>query len=188
MHHSLRRRYGTQFYTFLWTRLQGRMVSQANFIESARRLLRLMLWLFSRWLGAGGSVIFRSLTLLISPSSQSLRGNQVKKFRPISLVHSVAKLLTKLLANRLARRLHDMVSPNQSAFIKGRFIQDNYMLVQQTTRYLHQQKQPRMLLKLDISKAFDSVSWPFLLEVLQHLGFGQVWRDIISGLLWTSSS
>jgi hypothetical protein len=164
------------------------MVSQANFIESARRLLRLMLWLFSRWLGAGGSVIFRSLTLLISPSSQSLRGNQVKKFRPISLVHSVAKLLTKLLANRLARRLHDMVSPNQSAFIKGRFIQDNYMLVQQTTRYLHQQKQPRMLLKLDISKAFDSVSWPFLLEVLQHLGFGQVWRDIISGLLWTSSS
>jgi hypothetical protein len=60
-----------------------------------------------------------------------------------------------------------MVSTNQSAFIKGRFIQNNFMLVQQTTRFLHSQKQPRILLKLDITKAFDLVSWYFLQEVLE---------------------
>ena len=114
--------------------------------------------------------------------------DQPKDFRPISLVHSFAKLITKMMANRLAGRLQQMVCPIQSAFIKGRFIQDNFMLVQQTARLLHQQKQPRILLKLDISKAFDSVSWPFLLEVLQQLGFGQLWRDIISGLLSSSST
>jgi len=119
---------------------------------------------------------------------KNVDASHVKDFRPISLVHSFATLITKLLANRLAGRLDHMVSPNQNAFIKGRFIQDNFMLVQQTARYLHQQKQARVLLKLDITKAFDSVSWPFLLEVLRKLGFGQIWCDIVSGLLSSSST
>ena len=114
--------------------------------------------------------------------------SSIKDYRPISLVHSFAKLVTKILANRLAGYLNQLVSPNQSAFIKGRFILDNFMLVQHTTKFLHQQKQARILLKLDITKAFDSVSWPFLLEVLNQLGFGQIWCDIISGLLGTSST
>jgi hypothetical protein len=82
----------------------------------------------------------------------------VKDFRPISLVHSFGKLVTKILASRLSKRHHEMISPNQSAFIKGRFIQDNFMLVHQTTKFLHQQNKACMLLKLDITKAFDSVS------------------------------
>lgn len=44
---------------------------------------------------------------------------ETKDYRPISLVHSFAKLITKLLANCLAPRLQHIVSPNQSVFIKG---------------------------------------------------------------------
>jgi hypothetical protein len=108
-------------------------------------------------------------------------------FRPISLIHSFVKLLMKILANRLAARLDSLVPKNQSDFIKGRFIQDNFMLVQQTSRFLHAPTQPRAMLKLDITKAFDSVSWTFLMEVLEKLGFGRIWRDIVSGMLATSS-
>jgi len=56
-----------------------------------------------------------------------------------------------------------LVSPNQSAFVKGRCIHDNFILVQQTAKVLHKLKEPRILLKLDISKAFDLLSWAFLL-------------------------
>jgi hypothetical protein len=59
----------------------------------------------------------------------------------------MAKLVTKILANRLGDKLQTMVSQMQSAFIKGRFIQDNFMIVQQTARLLHQQRQARILLK-----------------------------------------
>jgi hypothetical protein len=80
-----------------------------------------------------------------------------------------------------------MVSPSQSVFIKKRFIQDNFILVQQIAHLLHQQKQPRILFKQDISKAFDSISWALLIEIMKKLCFGQIWCDMISGLLTTSS-
>lgn len=95
---------------------------------------------------------------------------EIKDFRPISLIHSFTKIVSKLLANRLAGKLPSLVSNSQSAFIKGRCIHDNFILVQQTAKTLHRQKEPRILLKLDITKAFDSVPWPFLLEVLRFLG------------------
>jgi hypothetical protein len=118
-----------------------------------------------------------NLIIFITLIPKKDNADQVKDFRPISLVHSFAKLITKILASRLASRLNDLVSPNQNAFIKGRFIQDNFMLVQQTAKLFHQQRHPCLMIKLDITKAFDSVFWPFLIEVLQNLGFGQIWRD-----------
>jgi hypothetical protein len=111
-----------------------------------------------------------------------------KDFRPISLIHSFAKLITKILANRLAPLLNSLVSSNQSAFVRGRSIHDNFILVQQTVKALQRQKISSLFLKLDISKAFDSVSWSFLLEVLSHLGFGVSWCNLVSNLLSTSSS
>lgn len=72
--------------------------------------------------------------------------------------------------------------------MKDRSIHENFVLVQHTAKALHQQKDPRILLKLDISKAFDSVSWPFLMEVLSFLGFGPFWCNIMSKLLRSSST
>ncbi|WVZ52762.1 hypothetical protein U9M48_003790, partial [Paspalum notatum var. saurae] len=109
-------------------------------------------------------------------------------FRPICLVHSFAKLVTKIMSNRLAPHLSTLVSSNQNAFIRGRCIHNNFMMVQQTIRLLHRKRVPSLFLKLDISKAFNSVSRAFLLEVLSHLGFGQNWRNLVTNLLATSST
>lgn len=109
-------------------------------------------------------------------------------FRPITMIHSFAKLLSKILAIRLAPVMNDLISPNQNAFIRGRSIHDNFKFVQRAAVMLRNKKIPKLLLKLDIAKAFDTLHWPFLLDVLQAMGFGNTWRRWISTLLSSATS
>ncbi|WVZ78989.1 LOW QUALITY PROTEIN: hypothetical protein U9M48_026623, partial [Paspalum notatum var. saurae] len=84
---------------------------------------------------------------------------EIRDFRPISLIHSVCKLLTKVLSTRLAPKLNDLISRNQSAFIKSRCIHDNFRTVQLTCKLLHRRKVPALFLKIDLAKAFDYRNW-----------------------------
>jgi hypothetical protein len=83
--------------------------------------------------------------------------------------------------------MDDLVSSAQSAFIKHQCIQDNFLYVRNLARAYHQKKTSALLLKLDISKAFDSVSWEYLFKMLQHRGFPVKWCNWL-GLLFASSS
>jgi hypothetical protein len=71
---------------------------------------------------------------------KTLDASAIKDYRPISLVHVIGKLFSKVLANCLALRLGELVHASQSAFIKGRFIQDNFKFVQATPKLLHLKK------------------------------------------------
>ena len=112
----------------------------------------------------------------------------IADYRPISLVHSFAKLVTKCLARRLSTVLPQLVQPNQSAFIQGRCIHDNFRSVSLACKSIYAKRSPCILLKIDIAKAFDTVAWTFLLEVLQHMGFGLRWRNWLSALLASSNT
>lgn len=104
------------------------------------------------------------------------------------MVHSFAKLISKVLATRLAPRMKDLIAPNQNAFIRRRTIHDNFKYVQQAAVLLRRNKEAKVLLKLDVAKAFDTLEWPFLLDVLHGMGFGPGWRRWISCLLSTATS
>jgi hypothetical protein len=100
----------------------------------------------------------------------------------------VGKLISKVLANRLAPRLAELIHCSQSAFLKGRCIQYNFRFVQSSAKLLHARRLPCLLFKADISRVIDSVTWPFLLEILGHVGFLSVWLNWISALLSTAST
>jgi hypothetical protein len=109
-------------------------------------------------------------------------------YRPITMIHSFPKLLSKVMALRLAPKLSELVDTNQNAFIRSRTIQDNFKYIQRAAALIRKKRIPMLLLKLDISKAFDTLSWHFLLEILQARGFGPRWLAWISALLATASS
>jgi hypothetical protein len=83
---------------------------------------------------------------------------RITDFSPISLIHSFAKMISKILANRLAPMLPSLISNNQMAFIKKRCIHDSFIYVQEVVRGLHKKKISSLFIKLDISKAFNTVS------------------------------
>jgi hypothetical protein len=108
-------------------------------------------------------------------------------YRLISIMHSVGKPLTKILATILSPHLDKLIPQSQSAFIKSRSIHDNFQYVKGVVNHFHSSKTPMLLLKLDIAKAFDSVRWEYLIEVMEKLGFGPKWRDIMA-LIWSTTT
>lgn len=112
----------------------------------------------------------------------------IKDFRPVSLIHGSIKIFVKVLTNRLALELPGLIGKHQSAFMKGRSIHVNFMLVQCKARCLHALKEPTVMLKLDITKAFNLVHWPILIEVMRAMGFNRKWLGWICGLLGNLST
>jgi hypothetical protein len=81
----------------------------------------------------------------------------ITNYRPISLIHVVAKIVAKMMTTRSTPFMNSIVSRAESAFLKSRSIHDNYMYMWNCARRLHKSKIPALLLKLDIKKAIDSV-------------------------------
>ncbi|XP_026455374.1 uncharacterized protein LOC113356446 [Papaver somniferum] len=89
-----------------------------------------------------------------------------------------------ILATRLGSVLDNLVSEEQVVFMKGRNIHENISLASEMVNELHiKTKDGNIGLKLDISQAFDTVSWSFILEVFRRYGFSDKWCDWILNIL-----
>ena len=127
-----------------------------------------------------------SAFVALLPKKEGAEG--IGDFRSISLIHAIAKIISKVLALRLTPHMNVLVSNAQSAFIRTRSIHDNFLFVRNFARRLHRNKSPSLLFKLDIKKAFDSIRWDYIIDLLRHLGFPNRFLDWLSILLSTASS
>ena len=106
----------------------------------------------------------------------------LEKLRPISLLNIDYKILTKAIAKRLEKVLPRVINPNQTGYIKGRFIGENVRLIQDIMYHTKQTDKPGIAIFLDFRKAFDTIEWCYLKKALQMFSFGpdmQKWFDII---------
>ncbi|GJV61243.1 RNA-directed DNA polymerase, eukaryota [Tanacetum coccineum] len=111
----------------------------------------------------------------------------VKDFRPISLIGSIYKIITKILANRLCNVLPCLISEVQSAFVSNRNILDGPFILDELLQWCKHKRKRAMIFKVDFEKAFDSVKWDYLIDTLRAFGFGQKWCSWINGCFETAT-
>ncbi|RVW28979.1 LINE-1 reverse transcriptase-like [Vitis vinifera] len=98
----------------------------------------------------------------------------LRDFRPISLVGGLYKWLAKVLANRLKRVVGKVVSKAQNAFVR-KANSRCCLVANEVLDSVLKNKEEAVMCKLDIEKAYDHVEWSFLFSVMRKMGFGEKW-------------
>jgi hypothetical protein len=101
---------------------------------------------------------------------------QASDYRLISLQNTSNKIASKALTSRLQPFIPDLIHDDQTGFIKGCSISENFVYAADIIQTCHKHKLPVVVLKLDFRKAFDSISWLALDQVLDAKGFPPLWR------------
>ena len=92
----------------------------------------------------------------------------IKNWRPISLLNTDMKIISKVLLTRIKNVLPFLISSNQVTYVKNRFISASGRVISDILELALE----GFLVTVDIEKAFDSVSHCFLLHILRKFGFG----------------
>ena len=106
----------------------------------------------------------------------------LKKWRPITLLNVFYKLISGCLSQRQKSTLTFLISETQSGFMKGRCICENIQFIYDLMPYSESKNIPCLLMLIDFEKAFDSISWSFIYNVLHFFGFGKKFIDWIKNL------
>eukprot|EP00253_Pinus_taeda_P009198 PITA_09198 len=129
-----------------------------------------------RWMYQGLNATFIALI-------PKLEANKPDKYIPIALCNLIYKIVSKVVALRLKPVLPLIISPEQSGYVEGRQITDGIILTHEIIHSLKKSKKPGMLLKIDLSKAFDSIRWDYMQKVLKAFGFDHAWIRWVSSLI-----
>ena len=106
----------------------------------------------------------------------------VKIWRPISLLNVDTKILSKAISKKLKVALPKLFSPQQTAYLKNRFIGGSGRLMSDITEISGWLNNEAFLVTMDIEKAFDSLDHDFASSVLRKFGFGKnfiTWTEIL---------
>nr|XP_017256449.1 PREDICTED: uncharacterized protein LOC108226007 [Daucus carota subsp. sativus] len=152
----------------LWPTIKGDICSTFNIFHS------------SGFIPPGSNSSFIALIPKKSAASKP------SDFRPISLMNSSMKLISKVLARRLSPFMNTLISHTQTAFVKGRQISDGILLTSEIYHSLKSARSRGLILKIDFAKAFDSINWGFLFEVMELMQFDSKWIHWIRKLFDSS--
>ena len=124
----------------------------------------------------------------LCPIYKKKEKDQIKNYRPITLLNTDYKLLTKALSTQLATHIHSLVLPDQHGFIKGRSIYDPIRLNQTICAYADHMEENGAIVALDQEKAYDKIDHYYLLQTLKKFNLPNTFINTVSSLYSTATT
>ena len=105
--------------------------------------------------------------------------NQIKNWRPLTMLNSIYKFFSSIMAKIIKSTLNQIINPDQTGLISNRFIGENSRLLFDTLCHCENTDTPGMLIIVDYAKAFDTIEWEFIDHCLGQFGFGSFIREAV---------
>ncbi|VFQ82564.1 unnamed protein product [Cuscuta campestris] len=145
-----------EFFRYFWDTIKMDMVSAVQ----------------EFFLGIPLPMAFGSSLITLIPKTEGAK--EIGDYRPIALSTFFSKIISRILSSRLAPLLDKIISPEQAGFLKGRGIEEHILL---SNEYMHnldsKTRGGNVMIKLDMAKAFDKMSWNYLEAILKAFGFNE---------------
>ena len=110
------------------------------------------------------------ISLMDKPDKNLL---DIDHWRPLNLLNVNYKIYAKILANRLQCVMNDIISKDQTGFLKGRRMTDNILDLNLIIDYCQKQEIPAIITVIDFKKAFDTIQWDAMEMIMNAFGLGE---------------
>lgn len=111
---------------------------------------------------------FNSTIVSLIPKSNT--AINIKDYRPIAVCTTFYKIISKVLSGRLGTMLQTMINMSQAAFVPGHHIHNILLETELLKGYTRKRGTPRIVMQLDLQKAYDMVNWRYLYCIMREMG------------------